>query len=210
MNAMGVRKDGPYLWLLEHVDYQGDDCLPWPFSKDSRTGRGLVCYEGVRDWAHRKMCKLAHGEPPTPRYQAAHNCGKGHYGCVNPKHLEWKTNSQNQLDRRKNGNMLRNPRGMKGNLRPDQALKILDLRQQGLTQVEIGKRLGVSLGCVQYWLKYRTVRGNDAGKARAYTNEEEEILRQQKAAGKSYDEIAAVLGRSRGSVAIKASRLGIA
>lgn len=34
------------------------------------------------------MCELVYGKPPMPKHQAAHNCGKGNLGCINPKHLE--------------------------------------------------------------------------------------------------------------------------
>jgi transposase len=146
-----------YLWLLAHVDYQGDECLPWPFSVDRRVGRGMVGYNGATYWAHRFMCELAHGKPPTPKHQAAHECGKGHYGCVNPRHLKWKTNSENQLDRRRNGNMLRNRNGPRPTLTEAQIDEILSLKGK-MTQVAIAKKFGVSLGCVQYWLKYRTIR----------------------------------------------------
>lgn len=146
-------------WLRDHVGYQGDDCLQWPFCREGRVGRGLLGYNGRQWWAHRLMCKFAHGEPPTPKHQAAHSCGKGHYGCVNPRHLSWKTNSENQIDRRKNGSMLRNQHGNRGGLTKEQVDRIHSLRREGVTQVEIGRRLGVSLGCVQYWLKYRRARG---------------------------------------------------
>lgn len=88
-----------YEWLVRHVSYPGDNCLTWPFARDSRVGRGLLGHESRRYWAHRLMCILAHGEPPTPKHQASHTCGRGHEGCVNPRHLEWKTNSENQYDR---------------------------------------------------------------------------------------------------------------
>ena len=145
-------------WLMDHVAYQGDECLPWPFAKDGRVGRGMLGYLGKRYWAHRLMCILAHGEPPTPKHQAAHNCGKGHYGCCNPRHLEWKTNSANQLDRRANGNMLRNPHGNRGGLSKEQIDGIIALKGK-MAQTKIAAKFGVSLGCVQYWLKYRADRG---------------------------------------------------
>lgn len=152
--------EGPnFKWLLAHVNYQGDNCLPWPFAKDRRVGRGLIGYKGVQYWAHRLMCILAHGEPPTPKHQAAHNCGKGHFGCVNPRHLEWKTNSQNQRDRAKNGNALRNPHGPKGAITDEQKAEMARLAGK-IPQTKIAAKLGVSLGCVQYWLKYRAVRGH--------------------------------------------------
>lgn len=152
-------KGKTFQWLLDHVNHQGEACLPWPFSKDGRVGRGGLTHLGKSYWAHRLMCELAHGAPPTPKHQAAHNCGKGHYGCVNPRHLEWKTNSQNQLDRAKNGNALRNPYGNKGGLTPAQQTEIVSLKST-MTQTAIAAKFGVSLGCVQYWLKYRAVRGH--------------------------------------------------
>lgn len=152
-------KGKAFLWLAGHVNHTGDACLPWPFSRDGRVGRGQMGYNGKHYWAHRLMCEMAHGAPPTPKHQAAHNCGKGHYGCVNPRHLEWKTNSENQLDRAKNGNALRNPHGPRGGLTPAQQVKIVSLKGK-MTQVAIAAKFGVSLGCVQYWMKYRAVRGH--------------------------------------------------
>lgn len=148
-----------FLWLQAHVGYQADTCLPWPFSKDRRVGRGMLGYLGGNYWAHRLMCEMAHGAPPTPKHQAAHNCGKGHYGCVNPRHLEWKTNSENQLDRAKNGNALRNPYGQHGAITNEQKAEIASLAGK-MAQTKIAAKLGVSLGCVQYWLKYRETRGH--------------------------------------------------
>lgn len=153
-------KGKAFAWLQQHVSHSGDACLPWPFCKDNRIGRGILGYLGKNYWAHRLMCEMAHGAPPTPKHQAAHNCGKGHYGCVNPRHLEWKTNSENQLDRAKNGNALRNPYGNKGGLTPAQQAEIVSLRGEKVAQTAIAAKLGVSLGCVQYWLKYRATRGH--------------------------------------------------
>lgn len=45
------------------------------------------------------MCKLVHGEPPTPKHHAAHNCGNGHNGCLNPNHLRWATCKENMDDK---------------------------------------------------------------------------------------------------------------
>lgn len=195
-----------FLWLKARVDYAGDECLPWPFSKDSRVGRGMLGYNGKQWWAHRLMCVLVHGEPPTPKHQAAHSCGKGHYGCVNPRHLSWKTNSENQLDRRVNGSMLRNPYGPRPGLSPEQIEQIKALKGQ-MTQVAIAKKFGVSLGCVQYWLKYRAVRGHDQQRHRSYTKAEETRLRQQLDDGLTVEEIANELGRTIGSVGARVRRM---
>lgn len=89
-------------WLLDHVGYQGDDCLIFPF---------VLCQSGYGNFmvnkkvmaAHRWMCEQRNGPPPTSKHHAAHSCGNGEQGCVTPKHLSWKTNAQNQLDRRAHG-----------------------------------------------------------------------------------------------------------
>lgn len=88
----------PYKWLLEHVDYQGSECLIWPFAKRHLGYGGIVMRDGVTRSPHREICILAHGEPPFEKAIAAHSCGNGHNGCVNPKHLSWATTKENTLD----------------------------------------------------------------------------------------------------------------
>jgi hypothetical protein len=196
-------------WLAAHVGYQGDDCLPWPFAKDGRVGRGQLGYLGKNYWAHRLMCILAHGKPPTPKHQAAHNCGKGHYGCVNPRHVGWKTNSQNQLDRAVNGNALRNRNGNKTVLTDRQLAEITRLRAQKVPQTKIAAKLGVSLGCVQYWLKYRGTRGHGQQKIKHWKPEELDALRRGAMVGMDAAQLSEWIGRSRGSIKAKAMRLSL-
>ena len=87
-------------WLLEHSDYRGDDCLIWPFrgSTDGR-GYGHLTVAGRTVKAHRYMCTLAHGEPDGDQTDAAHSCGRGHLGCVNPRHLRWASKVENSADK---------------------------------------------------------------------------------------------------------------
>lgn len=89
-------------WLRANAGHQGDDCLIWPFAGDGR-GYGHFGLDGKILKAHRFMCELAHGKPPTPGHETAHTCGRGNQGCVNPRHLAWKTRSENQQDRRRHG-----------------------------------------------------------------------------------------------------------
>src|SRR6185503_14814151 len=95
-------KGGNFLWIKGHALYALDDCLIWPFCR-TQSGYGHIGYEGKLWTAHRLMCQVAHGEPPTPKHVAAHECGNGHLGCVNPRHLRWKTQSENQHDRKAQG-----------------------------------------------------------------------------------------------------------
>lgn len=88
-------------WLKEQVAYDGDDCLIWPFS--TSRGYGHLGIGGKVRKAHRVLCEIVYGPPPTPKHEAAHSCGRGDQGCVNRKHLSWKTRSGNQRDRRKHG-----------------------------------------------------------------------------------------------------------
>lgn len=87
-------------FLRAHVAYDSDECLLWPF-KRTKAGYGLAVVSGVQKRASRWMCILAHGEPPSPQHQAAHECGNP--PCVNPRHLRWDTHEGNQADRPRHG-----------------------------------------------------------------------------------------------------------
>jgi hypothetical protein len=66
----------------------------WPFSTKGEDGYGTVSYLGKISGAHRVMCTLAHGKPPTRKHIPAHSCAgrlSSWKRCVNPNHLSWKT-----------------------------------------------------------------------------------------------------------------------
>lgn len=74
-----------------------DHCIVWPFR--SKTGpnreygavsKGFSKYGGR---AHRVVCGLYYGDPPSEDYHAEHLCGNSL--CVNPKHLKWSTATEN-------------------------------------------------------------------------------------------------------------------
>lgn len=85
-------------WINANLDFDGDECLIWPFYRDTY-GYGVLKISSKSTSASRYTCTLAHGEPPSPRHQAGHGCGNGHLGCVNPKHLRWVTPLENQSDK---------------------------------------------------------------------------------------------------------------
>lgn len=112
----GARAD----WIRKHLDYPNKDwCLIWPFDT-SDTGYAL--FGSPPRKVSRLMCEYRHGLAPTPEHHAAHSCDRGHDACVNPWHLDWKTPTDNQIDRRRNGKY--RPR----KLTPDQAREIRDLK----------------------------------------------------------------------------------
>lgn len=88
----------PLAFVRAHVGHVEDDCLIWPYSRYGN-GYGAIIYEGVQTFAHRVMCKLAHGEPAYEDLEASHSCNKGHEGCVNPSHLVWETHKENHSRR---------------------------------------------------------------------------------------------------------------
>lgn len=129
-------------WLLEHVDHEGADCLTWPFSRDHQ-GYGRVTMDGASHTASRVMCELAHGRPPEPHLQAAHNCGNGHLGCTNPGHLRWDTVVGNHADKLVHGTHIQGEDQWLSKLTRGDVLEIRRL-SGATTQRELGERFGVN------------------------------------------------------------------
>jgi hypothetical protein len=128
-----------FQWLCEHVDYDGDECLIWPFFRDPN-GYGRLGRNRKQLWAHREMCILANGPAPSDIHESSHSCGRGCDGCVHPKHLSWKTPSENQLERRKHGT---HGRGGRMRLTEEKVSQILARR--GIeTQYALAAKFGVS------------------------------------------------------------------
>jgi hypothetical protein len=154
-------KGRAYRWMLDHAGYQHDYCLIWPFARDARVGRGMFGYNGRYFWAHRFMCEMVNGPAPTDKPQAAHSCGNGHKGCVNPRHLAWSSNSNNQIDRyRRDGRVNPNANGKRGLFTAEQIAAIRSGYGEK-TQMQLAEMYGCSLGTIQYYLKYREQRGHE-------------------------------------------------
>lgn len=92
----------PLSWIHSvALNFEGDDCLSWPFA-NAGNGYGRVLYEGKTWYPHRLLCFLVHGAPPE-HFDASHSCGNGSEGCVNPRHLIWKSRRDNLADKLKHG-----------------------------------------------------------------------------------------------------------
>lgn len=144
-----------YLFLVAHQGDEDGPCLIWPLSRDNH-GYGILGYLGKQRKAHKFMCELVHGPRPSERHQASHSCGRGHNGCVHPKHISWKTASQNQLDRKKHGTGHTNHWGKKGKLTAEQMRKVAALKGK-VTQQVIADKFGISLPSVRRIQKGKTV-----------------------------------------------------
>lgn len=113
-------------FLKESSFYRKDECLIWPFSKDLGGYGQCSNYFGIGKGAHRNMCYLVYGPPPTPQYEAAHSCRNR--DCVNPMHLSWKTASANRMDKVRDNTHSRGERNTKAKLTEKDVHTIRKLR----------------------------------------------------------------------------------
>jgi hypothetical protein len=113
----GRTPNGEPLRFINEVamTHTGGECLTWPYANKG-SGYGNLWIDGKVVVVSRYICELAHGAPPTPEHEAAHNCGKGHDACIAPGHLEWKTPAENQADRLIHGTHSRGKRCGKAKL----------------------------------------------------------------------------------------------
>ena len=90
--------------------------------------------------AHRAVLLLAVGPPPTADHEAAHRPVVCHNrGCVNPRHLEWKTGCQNSADKLLDGTDNRGEKHHQAKLTPEQVYAIRsDPRPNVLIAFEYG------------------------------------------------------------------------
>lgn len=123
-----------------------EDCLIWPFPFP-RNARPHMNRDGRTVSVSRFVCELIYGPAPSPTHQAAHSCGKGDKGCVNPKHLRWATPRENCAD------MLDHGTRLCGELHPSAKLSeadVLAIRKfKGkMTRPAIARMFGVSRAAI--------------------------------------------------------------
>lgn len=128
------------------LQYNGADCLIWPYNRNSK-GYGQISRDSKPEQVHRRVCEEIHGPPPTHEHEAAHNCGKGHLGCVTKGHLSWKTPKENQADRLAHGTHGRGERNTAAKLTESEAKEIMALKGQ-LPQRKIAVKYGISQSTV--------------------------------------------------------------
>lgn len=140
-------KGDPYRFYREVVlPYSGDDCLTWPYSR-SVGGYGRGWLDGAMRFVHRLACEEVNGAPPTPKHQASHTCGNGHLGCVNPRHLRWKTPKANTADRIIHGTHNRGERHNMSKLTESDVMEIMAMKNKE-SQKSIAEMFCVSRGTI--------------------------------------------------------------
>lgn len=143
----------PARWLIEHVTFEGTDCLIWPFGRAGKGYAGPVTIEGRTALACRFMCEMANGPPPSSEHEAAHSCGKGTDSCIHPKHLRWATQSENDADKDVHGTRTRGIGYASAKLNDDAVRRI---RTMAGTQQEIADYFGVSRNAIRQVLDGKT------------------------------------------------------
>lgn len=96
----GTANGEPEKFFADALSSNTDECVLWPFSKEKK-GYARILHEGRFIVASRMMCEKVNGAPPSEEYHAAHSCGV--CSCINPKHLSWKTASDNAKDKEAHG-----------------------------------------------------------------------------------------------------------
>jgi len=145
-------------WLTANADHAREGCLIpdflgspnyWQFRK-----------EGKNIGAHRWMCEQRHGPAPTKRHQAAHCCGNGHLGCVNPKHLRWALPIENNADKLEHGTQPLGEGTGSAKLSAEEVAKIRDMADAYRAK-DIAAMFGVSRSNINSILARKTWRHVD-------------------------------------------------
>ena len=186
-----------YRWIIQQVDYRGEDCLLWPFSCCT-PGYGSFNFEDKTYLAHRWMCQKTHGDAPGKAYHAAHSCGNRR--CVNPSHLSWKTQRDNQLDRRTHGTNNKTRR----KITEMQANQIKSLK--GIeTAVETAAKYGITESNVRQIQEGKT--WVNTGKMHLWTPAEDAKLKIELTKKLPVKKVAEALGMPYGAVTARMYRL---
>lgn len=129
------------------LEFESDECLVWPFAR-MKNGYAVMRHNERSILVGRRICEDAHGAPPFDKAEAAHSCGNGHLGCINKRHLSWKTSKQNADDKIAHGTKLVGSACGGSKLTENQALAIYLLRNTRPRQQDVADKYGISRGTV--------------------------------------------------------------
>lgn len=134
---MTTTPGAPRAFIERLLAEQHTECVIWPFA--TRSDYDCVWWDGKLVTVSRLLCRLVHGDPPDNDMEAAHKCGNGARGCVNPKCLYWATHVENSADRILHGTLPRGEKHWSSRLTDSQADDIrLDARNQKAIAADYG------------------------------------------------------------------------
>jgi hypothetical protein len=178
-------------WLVKHLDHTDEEfCLIWPFRLASN---GYAQVGADREIPHRLMCEHRHGPPPSDAHQAAHSCGKGDFGCVNPMHLNWRTPTENQFERYEHSGLI-----ARAKLTSEKAEEIRSVRGKEVT-AWTAKRFGVSEANIRQIQSGKTW-GPDSQRRRPLTEDEVRLIRNTPWQVKTARQFAVEFGVTMGAI----------
>lgn len=135
----GTFMGSPQAFITDLLKSPRHTCVIWPFA--TSRGYAYVSWNGKYVSASRLICRLAHGNPDDESMQAAHKCGKGKEGCVNPLCLYWATKAQNEADKIEHGTL---PRGERSPLSKLSDKEAEEVRQDKRPGKLVAKEYGIS------------------------------------------------------------------
>lgn len=95
------RGKGKGITFIDSVVQSGtDECVIWPYYITPQ-GYGQIGLHSGMHLVHRYVCTITHGEAPSDKPQAGHICGTK--ACVNPKHIRWVSQTENENDKHSHG-----------------------------------------------------------------------------------------------------------
>lgn len=140
-------------WLSENAQkVQGNECLLWPFSFNSKGYGHIIDFRGRQRQPHSIMNELAHGPAPGEKSHTLHSCHNPR--CVNPNHLRWGSARENVHDRMNSGRSMRGEAHVSAKL-TEQTVR--EIRSSSGSNLELGERYSVNQSTIQrirankYW-----------------------------------------------------------
>lgn len=134
-----------------------DECVIFS-GRRQPNGYGRVSIDGQYVRAHVHACRLAHGERPPGKRDAAHSCGERM--CINPAHLRWATRAENEADKIAQGRSNRG--GHRSGSARLQADQVAEIRQryetEDVTQQALADEYGVHIMTINSIILRRTWR----------------------------------------------------
>jgi len=149
-------KRGEPLRFIEEVALKSDteNCLLWPFGRTEAGYAGHVTVDDEFRSVTRLICERAHGAPPDPSYEAAFTCANGKGGCVNPRHLVWRTIQENVDVRVAEGRVAKGTRFPQAKL-DENKVRAIRRSYPSTSAKELGKVYGVCESTVFSIIKRR-------------------------------------------------------